>query len=242
VADNFESVLDESISAMQAGVPIDEILAEVPDYADELRPLLFAAAILTDPNPALVPEERKAALRAEYLKQASELPAPPAWADKTRAFLRVIRKRLTPKAILSDLITVAITAALTLLMAALILTYLAVDTIPGDFLYGVKRMSENVQLALTFNAADRAELADSFNQRRLAEIERLIEQNRAALVRFRGILETKGENVWIVEGHTVFLPTDLQMQDDIREGDTVEVVGLLRTSNVLVADSIRRVQ
>ncbi len=36
--DSFESILDESISALQAGVPLEEILAEVPEYAEELRP------------------------------------------------------------------------------------------------------------------------------------------------------------------------------------------------------------
>ena len=74
MTDRFESILDESISALQAGVPIDDIIAEVPEYATELRPLLYAATLLADPNPDLVAEERKAALRSEYLKEAADLP------------------------------------------------------------------------------------------------------------------------------------------------------------------------
>jgi hypothetical protein len=70
MTDQFEALLDESISALQAGVPIEEILAEVPDYATELRPLLYAATVLADPKPDLVPEERKAALRAHYMELA----------------------------------------------------------------------------------------------------------------------------------------------------------------------------
>ena len=241
MSDSFKFILDESISALQAGIPIEEILAETPEYAAELRPLLYAATVLADPNPHLVPEERKSALRAEYMKQVADLPAvtAPTLNEKVQAILRIFKRRLNRKTVLSDLVTVTITVILTLFMAILILIYVARDTLPGDFLYGFKRASENIQLSLTFNEAQRAVLADQFNQRRLAEIEQLIEQNRAAIVQFRGILETKGENLWIIEGRTVFLPTDVILVGQPQEGDEVEVIGFLRTNNVLVADTIK---
>lgn len=244
MSDSFESILDESISALQAGVPIEEILAEAPDYAAELRPLLYAAAVLTDPNPQFVPEERKSALRAEYMKRVVDLPvvAPPTFGEKIQAVLHIVKRRLTRQAVLSDLVTMTITAILTLSMAVLILSYLARDTLPGDFLYGFKRASENVQLSLTFDAAQRAELADQFNQQRLAEIDQLLEQNRAAVVEFRGTLETKGENLWIIAGYTVLIPTDVTIKGNPQEGDQVEVVGFLRPNQILVADTIQIVQ
>lgn len=242
--DRFESILDESISAWQAGVPLEEILAEVPDYADELRPLLYAATLFTDPNPVPAPAEKKAALRAEYIRQVAELPAitPAPFRGKVRAIIKVIKRRTTREAVLKDIITVTITIILTLFVVALTLNYLAANTIPSDFLYGVKRMSEDIQLSLTFNLERKAELEEEFNQRRLQEIEELIEQNRAAVIQFQGILETKGENLWIVEDHTIFLPNDISIEGEIEEGDTVEVMGLLRSNNVLVADTIRLVR
>lgn len=240
--DRFESILDESISALQAGVPVEDILSEVPDLAGELRPLLYAATILADPNPALVPDEKKAALRAEYLAQAGKLPTiSPTFTEKTQAVVRIVKRRLTRKAVLSDLITITLTMILTLVMIAAILTYAASDTIPGDFLYGIKRASENIQLSFIFDQAGQKTLADLFNQTRLAEIERLIEQDRAAVVQFRGILETKGETLWIIEGITILLPTDVTVQGNPQEGDQVEIVGLLRTNHVLVADTLRKV-
>lgn len=243
MTDRFESILDESISAWQAGVPLEEILAEVPDYADELRPLLYAATVLTDPNPVPAPAEKKAALRAEYIKQVAELPAitPAPFRGKVRAIIKVIKRRTTREAVLKDIITVTITIILTLFVVALTLNYLAANTIPSDFLYGVKRISEDIQLSLTFDPERKAELEEEFNQRRLEEIEKLIEQNRAAVIQFKGILETKGENLWIVEDHTIFLPNDISIEGEIEEGDTVEVMGLLRSNNVLVADTIRLV-
>lgn len=241
MSDSFESILDESISALQAGVPIEDILAETPEYATELRPLLFAATILTDPKPELVPEERKSALRAEYMKQVSNLPAvsPPTLKQKTQAIFRIIHRRLTPRAVLSDLATIIITIILTLLMTLLLLSYAAKDTLPGDLLYNFKRASENVQLGLTFDVARHAALVAEFNQRRLAEIEQLVKQNRAAVVQFKGILETKGGNLWIIAGETVFLPADVTLEGQPQEGNEVEVIGFLRTNNVLVADTIR---
>lgn len=243
MTDRFESILDESISALQAGVPVEEILAEVPDYAHELRPLLYAAMVLAEPNPQLAPTEKKAALRTEYMRQVAELapitrsPLP----EKVRAIFRVIKKRTSREAVLNDLITITVTIFLTLVLVILALNYLAADTIPGDFLYGVKRLSENVQLAVTTNPERQAELEEVFNQRRLAEIEDLIQQNRPAVIQFRGALKTKGENLWIVETHTIFLPDDVTVDANIQEGDIIEVVGLLRTNNVLVADTITRV-
>lgn len=240
MTDSFESILDECISALQAGVPIEDILAEVPHYATELRPMLFAATLLADRRPELVPEERKAALKAEYLAQATQLPAVhPSRTEQMQAAWHVIKRRLTPKAVLSDLATVAITVVLTLAMAALVLNFAAQDTLPGDWLYGVKEVSEQTQLLLTFDATDRQALREEFNQKRLAEIEQLISQKRAAVVRFSGTLETKGENLWVIESLPVFLPNDVIVEGDPQEGDRVAVVGFLRTNNVMVADSIK---
>jgi hypothetical protein len=243
MTDRFESILDESISALQAGVPVDEILAETPEYAGELRPLLYAAMVLADPKPELVPEERKAALRAEYLAQAAELPpVAPTLTGKLQAVFNIVKKRLTRQAVLNDLVTMVITVMLTLTMSALILTYAASDTIPGDLLYGVKRASETIQLALTFDPTRQAELADTFNQERITEIELLLKQNRAASVQFKGVLDSKGETLWIIEGLNIALAADTIVQGNPQEGDKVEVIGLLRPSNVLVADSLKKVE
>jgi len=244
VTDRFESILDECISALQAGVPLEDVLAEVPEYSTELRPLLYAAMVLTEPKPELAPVEKKAALRAEYMRQVAELPAitPSPFREKVRATTRVIKRRTTGSAVLKDLVTITITIVLTLTMVAVALGFMSANTIPGDLLYGTKRISENVRLSLTFSPEQRITLADRYNERRLAEIEALIEQNRAAVVQFKGKLETKGENLWIVESHTIFLPNDIQIEGDFEEGDTIEITGLLRSNNVLVADTITLVE
>ena len=243
MTDSFESILDESISALQAGVPIDDILAEVPDYAAELRPLLYAATLLADPNPQFLPDERKTALREAYLKQAAKLPSPaPTWSEKVRAISHIIRRRASRKAVLSDMVTITITVILTLVMTVFMLYFAAGSSLPGDLLYSIKRTSEAAQLSLTFDVARQQALIEEFNQRRLAEIEQLIKQQRVAVVQFRGILDAQGENLWVIAGYTVVLPEDAIIEGNPREGDRVEVVGLLRTTHVLVADSIKKIE
>ena len=239
MTDRFESILDESISALQAGVPIDEILSETSEYAAELRPMLYAAMLLADPNPKLVAEERKAALKAEYMAQVAELPpVHPSVQERIRAAGRVAQRRFSPKAMLTDLATITITVLLTLIMAGLLLGFVSRDTIPGDWLYGVKQISEQAQLLFTLEPAENQELRDEFNQVRLQEIEQLIQLQRAAVVHFEGTLETKGDNLWVIEGLPVFLPDDALVDDDLAEGDSVSVVGFLRTNKVLIADTV----
>jgi hypothetical protein len=243
VTDRFEAILDESISALQAGVSLEEILAEVPEYAAELRPMLYAAMLLADPNPALVPEERKLALKEEYLAQVATLPPKhPTFSERITAATHIARKRLTRKAVLSDFLTISVTVVLTLMMAAAILAYTAQDSLPGDLLYGVKQATEQTRLFFTFDQSQQFQLREQFNQQRLDEINQLILLNRAAVVRFFGTLETKGENLWVVEGFPIFLPEDADIDENIQEGDTVEVIGTLNSNNVMVADTVRAVE
>ena len=243
MTDRFEAILDESISALQAGVSLEEILAEVPEYAAELRPMLYAAMLLADPNPALVPEERKLALKEEYLAQVATLPPKhPTFSERITAATHIARKRLTRKAVLSDFLTISVTVVLTLMMAAAILAYTAQDSLPGDLLYGVKQATEQTRLFFTFDQSQQFQLREQFNQQRLDEINQLILLNRAAVVRFFGTLETKGENLWVVEGFPIFLPEDADIDENIQEGDTVEVIGTLNSNNVMVADTVRAVE
>jgi len=242
MTDRFESILDESISALQAGVPIEDILAEVPDYAAELRPLLYAATLVANPNPELIPDERKAVLRAEYLQQAADLtPITPTYREKLKAVTRIIKRRTSRQAVVSDLVTITVTVILTLAMVAVILNFMAADSIPGDFLYGIKRGSENIQLIFTLSEERQQALIDEFNNRRIDEIDKLIEENRAAVVEFRGTLEARGEDLWIVEGYNISLPPDVDLEGDPQEGNRVEVIGLLRKNNLIVADSIKKI-
>lgn len=240
MTDPFESILDECISALQSGIPLEEVLAEVPDYASELRPMLHLATVLADPNPTLVATEQRAALRSKYLEQVARLPADPSPSlnQKLQAMTRVLGRRLTPQAVLTDLITVLITALLTLLMSLLMLSYAAHDTIPGDVLYGFKRIVEQTRLTLTRDEAAAQTLRYEFNGRRVDEIEQMLTIGRVGVVDFDGVLESQGQNLWIVDGYPIVLTADTTVTGEPQIGRTVHVFGFLRTNRDLMADRI----
>lgn len=244
MTNQFESILDECISALQAGVPMEEVLAEVPDYASEIRPMLYVATAVTDPNPVLIPNQQKATLRAKYMEQVVNLPPPlaPSLKEKAQAGFHIAQRRLTRRTVLSDLMTIMITALLTLIMTLLMLNYAALDTVPGDLLYRFKRTSEDIQLALSWSDSHQQTLMEQFNHRRLQEIDHLLQQGQANMVDFRGTLESQGNNLWIIEGYPVVLPDNVAIDGHPQVGSQVQVIGFLRTNRDLIADTITLIE
>jgi uncharacterized protein DUF5667 len=64
----------------------------------------------------------------------------------------------------------ALAAAAVLMLVLAGATSAAASSLPGDALYGVKRASEDVRLALTFDAVARTQLLSEFTDRRLEEL------------------------------------------------------------------------
>ncbi len=67
--------------------------------------------------------------------------------------------------------------------------YASADSLPGDTLYPVKRVAEQVQLLTTLNADAKARLRAQFNDRRLSETQQLLQGSRVEEVQFQGIIE-----------------------------------------------------
>ena len=67
--------------------------------------------------------------------------------------------------------------------------YASADSLPGDALYPVKRVAEQVQLLTTLNADAKARLRAQFNDRRLSETQQLLEGSRVEEVQFQGVIE-----------------------------------------------------
>lgn len=57
---------------------------------------------------------------------------------------------------------------------------LSARTVPGDFLYPVKILTERVRYAMTSNPEDRVELRLTFSERRLSEVVRTLKKGRGA--------------------------------------------------------------
>ena len=167
-------LLDVCLRDIQSGAgTIEDCLARYPQHADELRPLLEMAVWLEgvktpEPSPAF-----QAQLRQRLMDLPEPTPAPrqplafPVLAGRRRAVSRGAVRWL------------AAAAAVMLLVLSLSTAALASDALPDEPLYPVKRATEQVRLAVTFNAADRAQLHAMLAELRRREAEAMLARGQA---------------------------------------------------------------
>jgi len=148
VASNAEDVLDRCVEAVRRGGDPEAVLREHGDVADEVRPLIALAAELRGlpaPQPSAHGLER--ALAHVALEGAAR--------PRRRPFFRRV--------------SVIAAAAVLLVLAGWGILGMAAGTVPGDFLYPVKRLAERVSYSLTLRADRRAELRLARSDERLKE-------------------------------------------------------------------------
>ncbi|MBT62788.1 MAG: hypothetical protein CML13_06210 [Puniceicoccaceae bacterium] len=151
---DIETILDHCIEEMQAGRSMDALLEEHPDMADKLRPLLEVVdGLQTLPDPPLVIGDLMSALTRTVNAQD-----PP---QRERPRSKV--------AWFSHPILMRVAAGFALVFAlGLGSTVASANTVPGDFLYPVKRLVEKVRLVFSVNNNE-AELRITFSEERFAE-------------------------------------------------------------------------
>ncbi|RMG99220.1 MAG: hypothetical protein D6706_05820, partial [Chloroflexi bacterium] len=181
--DALELKLIECLEALEAGASLDEVLRRYPEEAEELRPLLETAVSLDNLNlqPSLAAQTKS---RETFLAHAAALKE-----NKTRRrrspFLFGLRRLVMPLATFIVLIFFGVG-----LIAA------SAPAVPGDALYGTKRLVENIQLGLTTDPTIRATLSAEFNQERIQEIETLLARGSSADVSFEGPIEKIEPDYW----------------------------------------------
>jgi len=163
----IDQVINLSLPAIVNGEEtFDSILAKYPHLADELRPRLEAALWLyqarqvVDPRPGFVSSSRK------YLETQIESMQP-------HGFWRRLFKRYSPQRWVFNIVSpIIIFLLLALVINSAVLT--ARLSIPGDPLYSTKLVIEDIQLAFTFNLADKTDLSISFSRERAMEFVELL--------------------------------------------------------------------
>ncbi len=154
-------ILETCLSRLMAGgVPVDELARVYPGDADWLKPLL---------------------LSAWKARQAVELPAMPARARaegerRLRAHIRSAAPRSAPSPVrrLRPAFALATVALVAVLLGSVSgIAYAAESSLPGDGLYPVKQVIEQVQLGLSLTPQDEAELLVRLSEERLREAEQL---------------------------------------------------------------------
>ena len=161
-----EDIIASCIDEIRDGkCTIEDCLNRYPYLGDELRPLL-EIAIGIKPEAAYPSLEFKQRARSRLL-EAMQQPSPRA--EQSGRDIFGWPKHPAPARRLS-FASIAVTAALVLLIAGGSTVYASQQSLPEDALYAVKRGVENLQLALTSSDEAKASLYLKLAQRRLDEV------------------------------------------------------------------------
>lgn len=209
------NAFDDCITRLANGQNIDDCLRLYPQFAAALRPMLEAG----------------------LLARRIDMPIGEVNAARERVRTRLDDALQLPR--YTYPIRPLLSAAAALLIAFFVITGSAValstNTIPGDALYGVKRLSENVQLALP---GDDAALLEQFNSRRIDETRQLLTLRRAASVAFEGTLSSQRNENWEIAGLSIIVQPNVPGAADVRIGAKLFVEVITTTDGEAVATRI----
>ena len=158
----FENILDECLEKMLQGKTVEECLADYPDYAAALEPMLRTVAqarMATDIRPR---PDFKDRARHEFQATIREMgPAP------RRGFF----PNLKP-------VWVTLAALVAVIVAGGGTIYAASNSLPDSPLYQIKLATESVRLALTPSEVGKAELYAEFADERVEEIVKMAKKGK----------------------------------------------------------------
>lgn len=164
----LNTILDECLERILVdGETVARCLERYPEYAVELEPLLQTAVITS---------------------QAVDIQPSPEFKARARFQLRTEMARVDEKRGRSIFawqprwaVVVVTVMVVVLLGGGTVLAAGSDNTIPGNPLYAVKLATENVRLALSSSDVAKAQVYDTLVDRRVAEIERLMDRGKTEL-------------------------------------------------------------
>ncbi len=158
------------MTALQSGqATIEEVVARYPEYAQRLVPLLEVALRVVSTTAPQLSDEAMDAIQGRLLRRTVELQARPRAENRRLAVFSqwMPRFRLLP---------VTLVLLVALLMSGVWVSSATAASLPGDVLYPLKRMTERVQLGLALSETGRIWLHIRFAERRLEEVQAVLEQ------------------------------------------------------------------
>ena len=206
------TILEICLARLNTGEDLETILADFPQQAAEMRPLLIAA------------------LKASRSGVPLRVPASAQIDSRTRFIVEAQRRQTKPAAFLPRFKMAGALAAIAIIIFAGIYGtgLVSAQTVPGETLYPVKRVVEQAQLVLTSNQSTRLDLEEEFDRRRVAEAEELEQEGRTESVTVAGSLEEVADRSWSVGGVKLKLTSEQEALARTLIGSYIEVKGKIR--------------
>ncbi len=177
--DRSDSILDLCISAiLEKGQSVEACLAAYPEERTDLAPLLTLAARLQVTHSMQASHQFKASAERRLRRLAQVQPSRAMTGDPA---IKTLPRKANP--ILPKFFPRWRLLATSLILVVLIISSIgtiaaSAQSLPGDFLYPVKRTQENIQMTFTPDTAGQARLHLEFANRRFDEALLLLEENR----------------------------------------------------------------
>ena len=127
-----------------------------------------------------------------------------------------------------------------LIIGTIIIIFASTWSLPGDRLYPIKRLVEDIRLELTQASSERLSLEMDYDNNRLQELNKLSEQSRSSIVDFSaGFSEVIREGEWLVDGRQVIVFPDSEIIGRVQIGTYVTVFGVLNHDGTISATRIQ---
>lgn len=241
-----EHILAQAVERLAAGEGLDAILEGAGADADWLRPLLILVAEVRDlrqaaPIPPI--ETSQARFLAEAERIASELPGKSPlrrwwerWADNLR-----LAPGSVPR-LAGTLATVVLTVVALMLGSAFLLggssASAAESVLPGQPLYPIKRLGEEIYLRLPQSHESRSARSAAYDERRRNEVHQLLDSQLGAGVTFRGRVESLNAQQVVVSGIAALITDKTRIEGPLASGAQVLVEGRTLPAGMLIAQRI----
>jgi hypothetical protein len=238
--------LEDALAMLAAGISLKDVLAKQGRDAEWLRPML-ELAVEVENLQADIPIPAPDTSLQRLLDYGQELTPTPSAVTPTEANLSITLARffqsgwrfglsrdLSLNLLVMALIVIFLTGGL--LSSGLVLA--AEGSVPGQPLYRVKQMGEAVRLRLTQDSNQREQLLESFNKRRLQEIELLLGQGKTTEVAFISTIESSTAKELIAANLDVQITSETEINGQLAIGARVRVQGVTQPPDGLLAQVI----
>jgi hypothetical protein len=245
----FDLILEDCLSRIDRGESLPEVVDSYPALESHLEPLLRVALMgrrLPKPVPSsdgfrigknMLLAEMNKIQQANTFRQNGYNPdssrLTERWLGRITRLIQVKRTtRLTP------IYRFAVVGLVLILMGGFFTVNASASSLPGDVLYDLKLGLEQARIFFTFDQDARQELVLAFEKGRVSEVELLLETGREEEVEFGGVIEQKGESIWIIKGFSVQIAPATEMKGDPEIGSEVDVAATTQEDGTLQASEI----
>ena len=215
--------LDICLNAMDNGASIEACLQLFPALAPELRPLLQAASAAKQTS--------KSPLSAQVFHRSR---------TKILANAELLRNKNTTQVFrwhIPRLAFAIVFVLLVLVFGAGGLLVTSAQSLPGDQIYPLKLVLENVRIRLSPNENLRS-MEEQYNQRRVSEVQSILDMGRSVPVIFTGEIEDQTPEFWIIDDILVKTTDQTIIIGDVGVGTVVEVKGITQPDGWVIAGAI----